>query len=250
MINLWRTLSNRMRLRNAHQGMKELGIDDSVDAPFLDALHQFAAIPAAPAPVPVALIEAFNKAQLRKKSRRNLRITAAALLGGSILIPGLAYAGVLPPQVARMVQRVLNVTRIPITLPANTTDSSANRNGSIPLPTNTIPNLGAGTVLNLAGILPPLLPDSTSVDEVSTWGVASPLVSTGSNDGSDTPTGNDQVNLPIEVTLSPDATPTDEPTPTDTPSPDATPTDEPTPTDTPSPDATPTDTPLEILPAP
>ena len=118
--------------------------DDLVGEPIFSALRQFANSPVMPSAIPVLLLEAFNASQKRVSRRRKIRAGSGALFGVAILIPSLAYAGVLPSPVSRIVQRVFNVISLPTQIPSVATPSPSTTKsdsvGSTPSSTNEAPD--------------------------------------------------------------------------------------------------------------
>ena len=114
----WKWLRNNWPTASAYRDMSTEFSDDFVSQPLFTALREFAETPVAPTPIPVLLLEVFNASQKRAIRRKKLRVGSGALFGVAILIPSLAYAGVLPTPVSRMVQRVFNVVALPIQIPS------------------------------------------------------------------------------------------------------------------------------------
>lgn len=118
MSMFWKWLRNNWPTASAYRDVSTEFSDDFVSQPLFAALREFAETPAAPTPIPVLLLEEFNASQKRAIRRKKLRAGSGALFGVAILIPSLAYAGVLPTPVSRMVQRVFNVVSLPIHIPS------------------------------------------------------------------------------------------------------------------------------------
>ena len=118
MSNLWVWIRNKIAPNNAYLSVSTHLGDDLVGEPIFSALRQFANSPVMPSAIPVLLLEAFNASQKRVSRRRKIRAGSGALFGVAILIPSLAYAGVLPSPVSRIVQRVFNVISLPIQIPS------------------------------------------------------------------------------------------------------------------------------------
>jgi hypothetical protein len=123
MSNFWMWLRNKIVLDNAYVTVSTQLGDDIGGEPILAPLREFASSPIVPSAVPVLLLEAFNASQKRVSRRRKIRAGSGALFGVAILIPSLAYAGVLPSPVSRIVQRVFNVISLPIQIPSVTDPS-------------------------------------------------------------------------------------------------------------------------------
>ena len=118
MSNLWAWMRNKMASDDAYLSVSTHLGDDLDGEPIFTALRGFANSPVMPIAVPVLLLEAFNASQKRVSRRRKIRAGSGALFGIVILIPSLAYAGVLPSSVSRIVQRVFNVISLPIQIPS------------------------------------------------------------------------------------------------------------------------------------
>ncbi len=118
MSNLWAWLRNKIAPHDAYVTVSTQLGDDLAGEPIFAALREFASSPLLPSAVPVLLLEAFNASQKRVNRRRKIRAGSGALFGVAILIPSLAYAGVLPSPVSRIVQRVFNVISLPIQIPS------------------------------------------------------------------------------------------------------------------------------------
>jgi len=131
MSNLWVWLRNKIAPDDAYITVSTQLGDDLGGEPIFAALREFASSPVMPSAVPVLLLEAFNASQKRVSRRRKIRAGSGALFGVAILIPSLAYAGVLPSPVSRIVQRVFNVISLPIQIPSVATPSpSATKSNS------------------------------------------------------------------------------------------------------------------------
>ena len=131
MSNLWVWLRNKIAPDDAYLTVSTQLGDDLGGEPIFAALREFASSPVMPTAVPVLLLEAFNASQKRVSRRRRIRAGSGALFGVAILIPSLAYAGVLPSPVSRIVQRVFNVISLPIQIPSVATPSpSATKSNS------------------------------------------------------------------------------------------------------------------------
>ena len=131
MSNLWVWLRNKIAPDDAYITVSTQLGDDLGGEPLFAALREFASSPVMPSAVPVLLLEAFNASQKRVSRRRKIRAGSGALFGVAILIPSLAYAGVLPTPVSRIVQRVFNVISLPIQIPSVATPSpSATKSNS------------------------------------------------------------------------------------------------------------------------
>ena len=118
MSNLWVWLRNKGATGDAYTRVSTQFGDDLTGQPIFTALRKFADAPMAPIAIPVLLLEEFNAGQKRVSRRRKIRAGSGALFGVAILIPSLAYAGVLPTPVSRIVQRVFNVISLPIQIPS------------------------------------------------------------------------------------------------------------------------------------
>ena len=118
MSNLWVWIRNKIAPDDAYLSVSTHLGDDLGGVPIFSALRVFANSPVMPSAVPVLLLEAFNASQKRVSRRRKIRAGSGALFGVAILIPSLAYAGVLPSPVSRIVQRVFNVISLPIQIPS------------------------------------------------------------------------------------------------------------------------------------
>ncbi|HUW77825.1 MAG TPA: hypothetical protein VMV52_03635 [Candidatus Nanopelagicaceae bacterium] len=121
---------------------------DLVNDPIFDGLRRFAELSSSPNSVPVHLLRQYTAGQRRAQGRRKWRLGSGALFGVIILLPSLAYAGVLPNSVARAVQKVFNVISVPIQIPSVTkTDGSPSKNpvetgGSAPTGSVQVPDQG------------------------------------------------------------------------------------------------------------
>lgn len=124
MKHFWNRLRNGKALFSAYRNVSTLTGDDLASEPMFAQLREFAAVPAEPGPIPVGLIREFNASQKRARARKKFRFGAGALSATIILFPGLAYAGVLPTSVARVVQRIFDATSVPIQIPSVTTQSA------------------------------------------------------------------------------------------------------------------------------
>lgn len=124
MSGFWHRLRNELALRSAYRNVNNLTGDDLAKEQLLAPLRQFAAAPANPSAIPVGLLQEFNASQRRIKGHKKFRYGAGGLFAAIILFPGLAWAGVLPPSVARVVQQVFNVVSLPIHIPSAATDSA------------------------------------------------------------------------------------------------------------------------------
>lgn len=145
MSNLWVWIRNKIAADDAYLNVSTHLGDDLGGEPIFAALRQFANPPVVPSAVPVLLLEAFNASQQRVSRRRKIRAGSGALFGIVILIPSLAYAGVLPSPVSRIVQRVFNVISLPIQIPSIATPSpsttKSNSVGLTPGSTNEAPDV-------------------------------------------------------------------------------------------------------------
>ena len=131
MTTLWVWLRNKIAPDDAYTNVSTQYGDDLDSETIFAALREFASSPVLPSAVPVLLLEAFNASQKRVSRRRKIRAGSGALFGVAILIPSLAYAGVLPSPVSRIVQRVFNVISLPIQIPSVATPSpSATKSNS------------------------------------------------------------------------------------------------------------------------
>ncbi len=144
MNSLWVWIRNKIAADDAYLNVSTHLGDDLGGEPIFAALRQFANPPVVPSAVPVLLLEAFNASQKRVSRRRTFRAGSGALFGIVILIPSLAYAGVLPSPVTRIVQRVFNVISLPIQIPSIATPSpsmtKSNSVGLTPGSTNEAPD--------------------------------------------------------------------------------------------------------------
>lgn len=123
MRNLRARRRNKTARDDAYLSVRTHLGDDLGGEPIFSALREFANSPVMPSAVPVSLLEAFNASQKRVSRRRKIRAGSGALFGVAILIPSLAYAGVLPSPVSRIVQRVFNVISLPVQIPSVATPS-------------------------------------------------------------------------------------------------------------------------------
>ena len=144
MSNLWVRIRNKISPNNAYLSVSTQLGDDLAGEPIFSALREFANAPVMPSAIPVLLIEAFNASQKRVSRRRKIRAGSGALFGIVILIPSLAYAGVLPSPVSRIVQRVFNVISLPIQIPSiappSPSTTKSNSVGLTPGSTNEAPD--------------------------------------------------------------------------------------------------------------
>jgi hypothetical protein len=124
MKSLLTWLRNVRATRDAYSGVNSQFGEDLVGDPLFAVLRDFADAPAEPNAVPLHLLRQYNAAQKHARGRKRFRIGSGALFGVIVLVPSLAYAGVLPTPVAKMVQRVFNVISIPIQIPSVTNPSS------------------------------------------------------------------------------------------------------------------------------
>ena len=123
MRNLWVWRRNKIVRDDAYLSMSTHLGDDLGSEPIFAALREFSSAPDKPIAVPVLLLEAFNASQKRVSRQRKVRAGTGALFGVAVLIPSLAYAGVLPSPVSRIVQHVFNVISLPIQIPSIATPS-------------------------------------------------------------------------------------------------------------------------------
>jgi hypothetical protein len=256
----------------------QFGEDVATD-PLFAVLREFSDAPAQPEAVPLHLLRQYSAAQKRSKGRKRLRLGASALLGAVIVVPGLAYAGVLPAPIAHAIQNVshvfqnvLNVAHIPIQLPSLEAPSGDSSGQNVGTPGSDLPSLNVATPNSptdntTPGLMPIEFPENT-VLAPSDSNQDSPVMSgplTGEDligTGSGSPTTseapaptNESSTMPgptptEELVATPGPTPTEElvatpgPTPTDessvTPIPEPSPSDTPAPTDEPTPTPEPT----------
>jgi hypothetical protein len=251
----------------------QFGEDVATD-PLFAVLREFSDAPAQPEAVPLHLLRQYSAAQKRSKGRKRLRLGASALLGAVIVVPGLAYAGVLPAPIAHAIQNVshvfqnvLNVAHIPIQLPSLEAPSGDSSGQNVGTPGSDLPSLNVATPNSptdntTPGLMPIEFPENT-VLAPSDSNQDSPVMSgplTGEDlIGAGSPTTSEAPAPTSESSTMPGPTPTEElvatpaPTPTEelvaTPGPtptdesSVTPIPEPSPSDTPAPTDEPTPTP-------
>ncbi len=118
MKGLWNRLRNGKALWSAYRNVSTLTGDDLANEMIFAHLREFAAAPTGPVSLPAGLIGEFNASQKRARGRKKFRFGVGALFATIVLFPGLAYAGVLPTSVARVVQRIFNVVSVPIQIPS------------------------------------------------------------------------------------------------------------------------------------
>ena len=139
-------LRNAMPFSNAYQDVNTLAGDDLTTEPMFSQLRQFADAPPESGAIPIALLMEFNAAKRRVKGRKKYRFGAGALFATIVLVPSLAYAGVLPTPIGRVVanivdavsapiQSILNAVSIPVELPSlsSKVESNAAADGAGPV---------------------------------------------------------------------------------------------------------------------
>lgn len=142
MRQLWDRLRNGRALWSAYRDVDILADDDLTSEQMFASLRQFAAAPSEPSAIPVELLRGFTVAQKRARGRKKFRFGAGALFATIILFPGLAYAGVLPISMARVVQRIFDVVSVPIKIPAVTAEIT---NSGQTTPNSDQPTTGAAS---------------------------------------------------------------------------------------------------------
>jgi hypothetical protein len=121
MTNFWEWVRNNPTRRNAYLDVNSQLGEDLASDPLFAVLREFSESTARPGAIPVDLLRIYAEAQRKARRRNRFRFGSGALFGVIILVPGLAYAGVLPAPIARAVQRVFNVISVPIRIPSAVT---------------------------------------------------------------------------------------------------------------------------------
>ena len=130
-------LRNAMPFLSAYSGVNTLTGDDLTTEAMFSQLRGFGDAPAESGPIPVALLMEFNAAQRRVKGRNKFRFGVGALFAVVVLVPGLAYAGVLPTSVAQVVQHIFDAVSVPIQIPSLASVPSAEQSGNADSPSPT-----------------------------------------------------------------------------------------------------------------
>jgi hypothetical protein len=127
MSKIWTWVRNVRAARDAYSNVNSQFGEDLARDPLFAVLRDFADAPVQPTSIPLHLLRQYSAAQKHARGRKRFRIGSGALFGVFVLVPGLAYAGVLPSPVARIVQRVFDVISVPIQIPSvtNSEPSSA-----------------------------------------------------------------------------------------------------------------------------
>ena len=118
MTNFWEWVRNNPARRNAYLDVNSQLGEDLASDPLFAVLREFSESIGRPAAIPVDLLKNYAEAQRQARRRKRFRFGSGALFGVIILVPGLAYAGVLPAPIARAVQRVFDVISVPIRIPS------------------------------------------------------------------------------------------------------------------------------------
>jgi hypothetical protein len=118
MTNLLARVRNKLARRSAYLDVNSQMGEDLASDPLFAVLREFSESSARSTAIPVDLLKGYADAQRQARRRKKFRFGSGALFGVIILVPGLAYAGVLPPPIARAVQRVFDVISVPIRIPS------------------------------------------------------------------------------------------------------------------------------------